>query len=472
MAKHGIFVTEKPTSIAVPVVAESGLPFVIGAAPVQAAEEPAPVGVPVLISSYAEFVKRFGYSDDWAKYNLCEFAYSQFIIYGVGPVIFCNLLDPATANSSVTAADKDVVDHKIELPFEAIDNDNLVVKAAGGAGSAYEKDTDYVVFYEDGKCIIELIEDGAAYAATSLNVAYKGVTASSVNATAVATGLEKIELCATTVGVIPDLIVAPGYSSNATVAAVMATKAASLNGLFKCKALIDIDTTSATTNTAAIEKKATDNLVDKDQIDCWPLLTLGEKVFHFSTGLAGLMATVDAENDGVPYEVPSNKALKCDGMVTADGTIVNLTHAQACALDNAGIVTALNFLGGWVAWGLHTACYPDNNDVKDCSISISRVFAWVNNSIMKTFWKKLDRPMNRRLVDSIVDEIGIWFNGLVGAGYLIGGRIEFKDEENPAENLMNGIAKFHLYITPPSPLQELDFALEYDVSYLTEAFGE
>ena len=471
MTKHGIYATERATSVAVPVVAESGLPFVIGAAPVQAAANPAPVGVPVLVESYADFVDKFGWSDDWDKYGLCEFAYSQFLLYGMAPIVICNLLDPATASTSVSAADKDVVDHKVELPAEAIDNSNLVVKAAGGAGSAYVKDTDYAVYYEDGKCIIELLSDGAAYSAESVNVAYKAVNASAINASAVATGLEKIELCATTVGRVPDLIVAPGFSDDATVAAVMATKAASLNGVFKCKALIDLDCATATDFNAAISKKTSDSLVDDGEIVCWPKLTNGGKTFHFSTLLAGLIAQVDAANEGVPYETPSNKALKCDGMVTADGTVVNLTHAQANTLNNAGIVTALNFLGGWVAWGNYTACYPTNTDVKDCQIPVARVFAWVRNTIVKTFWKKLDKPMNRRLVDSIVDDLSIWLNGLIGGGYLLGARVEFTDDENPAESLMAGIAKFHVYITPPSAAQELDFVIEYDVNYLAEAFG-
>ncbi|NCB36557.1 MAG: phage tail protein, partial [Clostridia bacterium] len=79
-------------------------------------------------------------------------------------------------------------------------------------------------------------------------------------------------------------------------------------------------------------------------------------------------------------------------------------------------------------------------------------------------------PMNRRTVDNILDMINIWLNGLVGSGYLLGARVEMTEDENPVTNLMQGIVKFHLYITPPSPAQEINFTLEYDVNYLTEAF--
>jgi hypothetical protein len=43
------------------------------------------------------------------------------------------------------------------------------------------------------------------------------------------------------------------------------------------------------------------------------------------------------------------------------------------------------------------------------------------------------------------------------------------ESENPVTNLMQGIVKLHVYLTPPSPAQEIDFTLEYDASYVTAA---
>ena len=77
--------------------------------------------------------------------------------------------------------------------------------------------------------------------------------------------------------------------------------------------------------------------------------------------------------------------------------------------------------------------------------------------------------MNRRLLDTIMDTVNIWLNGLVGSGYLLGARVEMQEDENPLENLMAGIVKFHVIMTPPSPAQEIDFVLEYDASYVASA---
>lgn len=240
MANHGVNVSQQATSVSTPVVAESGVPFVVGAAPVQSAASPAAVGIPALCTSWAEAVEKLGYSDDWASYPLCEFAYSHFKLFGCQPVIFCNVLDAADMKEAVAASDVALADHKAKLPIEAIDDSNLVVKAAGGAGDAYVKDTDYSTYYDGEFLVIEALADGKAYSASQINVAYNKVKPASVDDTAVAAGMESIELCMTTLGIVPDLICAPGHSQSSVVAAVMATKAGGINGMFQALSLIHI----------------------------------------------------------------------------------------------------------------------------------------------------------------------------------------------------------------------------------------
>ena len=281
----------------------------------------------------------------------------------------------------------------------------------------------------------------------------------------VSAAVEQIELCLTMFGIVPDLIMAPGFSQDATVAAVMDAKAGSINGMFTGKALVDI---SAKTYTAAVQAKNA-GTYDQKSILCWPNGTLGEKKFHGSTIMAGCLAETDTKNGGIPYESPSNKTVHIDGLCDDDGAAINLTYNQANVVDAAGICTFLNFMGSWTAWGNHTGCYPKSTDVKDYFIPISRMFDYVSNTLIKTFWSKLDKPMNRRLIDTILDSANVWLNGLVGAGYLLGARVEMLESENPLTSLMAGKIKLHVYMTPPSPAQEIDFVLEYDADYVTSA---
>ena len=478
MPNLGIHVYEKATAVAIPVVADVGIPFVVGLAPVHTAAKPAKANVPVLCTSWDEAVEKLGFSYDWKKYTLCEFIYSHFQLFGCQPVIFCNVLDTDTMKNTLEAKEYDVSDHKITLPFDTIAA-GLKVSVPGDGGTEpteLKPDEDYTVLYDedDGVCIVELLSSGSAYSAAKLSVSGSTVDTSAVVTADVVSGLGVIDACMSMVGVIPDLICAPGFSHLSVVAAIMATKAAGINGLFRAKALVDVDcgAEGVTEYSALTPWKNKNNMVDENQILCWPMVKLGDYKFHMSTQLAGLMAKVDTDNAGVPYESPSNKNYKMDGCCLEDGTEVNLTFEQSNIIAGYGIVTALNFMSmGWTCRNNYTACYPANTDVKDQFIPVSRMFDFVGNTLIRTFWSKLDKPMNRRLIDTIIDPCNIWLNGLVSQEYLLGARAEYLEEENSLVDLMAGILHIHIYITPPSPMQECDFTLEYDTNYVTSALA-
>ena len=484
MAKLGVHVFEKATSVQTPKVATVGIPFVVGTAPVQSAAKPAKSNVPVLVTSWDEAVEKLGFSYDWESYTLCEFMYSHLQLFGAQPVIFCNINDPASMKREEAAADYTVADHRVAVSVDAI-ADTIKVSVAEGAGEtaatrALERDTDYSILYDRDDtdtyvCIVELLEDGSAYDAETVSVAYSAADPKTATVADVVDGVAQVDACLTAVGLVPDLIAAPGWSHNTVVAAVMATQAAAINGLFKGKAVIDADSgeDGVTEYSQLSGYKNKNNFVDVDQIICWPMVQLGDYRFHLSTQLCGLMATVDAGNRGIPYESPSNKNLKMDACVLADGTPVNLTWNQVDLIAGSwGVVTAVNFLdSGWVAKGNYTACYPGNTDVKDQFIPVSRMFDFIGNTLIRTFWSKLDKPMTPALRDSILQTCNIWLGGLTGGGYLYGARAEMLAEENPLTSLLDGIITLHIYNAPPVPAQEIDFILEYDVSYMETALA-
>ena len=484
MAKLGVHVFEKATSVQTPKVATVGIPFVVGTAPVQSAAKPAKSNVPVLVTSWDEAVEKLGFSYDWESYTLCEFMYSHLQLFGAQPVIFCNISDPASMKREEAAADYTVADHRVAVSVDAI-ADTIKVSVAEGAGEAattraLERDTDYSILYDRDDtdtyvCIVELLEDGSAYDAETVSVAYSAADPKTATVADVVDGVAQVDACLTAVGLVPDLIAAPGWSHNTVVAAVMATKAAAINGLFKGKAVIDVDSSEegVTEYSALSGWKNKNNMVDPDQILCWPMVQLGDYRFHLSAQLCGLMATVDAGNRGIPYESPSNKNLKMDACVLEDGTPVNLTWNQVDLIAGSwGVVTAVNFLdSGWVAKGNYTACYPGNTDVKDQFIPVSRMFDFIGNTLIRTFWSKLDKPMTPALRDSILQTCNIWLGGLTGGGYLYGARAEMLAEENPLTSLLDGIITLHIYNAPPVPAQEIDFILEYDVSYMETALA-
>ena len=92
------------------------------------------------------------------------------------------------------------------------------------------------------------------------------------------------------------------------------------------------------------------------------------------------------------------------------------------------------------------------------------MFKWVAKSVILSYWSYIDRKMTRRLLDAILQGM----NSLTADEKILGGRVELREDENSTTALMAGKAKFHIYLTPPSPLKQLEFVLEYDLSYLEE----
>ncbi|MBE0470512.1 MAG: phage tail sheath family protein [Methyloprofundus sp.] len=480
--KHGVYVSEVPTSILPPVNVSAGLPVVFGTAPVNLTADPAAnVNKPVLAYTYAEAVAAMGFINDF-DYTLCEFMKSHFALFAVAPVVLINVLDPATHKASVTAEPATLADDKVTLVNSGVLKGSVVVKSDDGL-TAYVAETDYTVTYNTaGMAIVNRLPDGTIpTATTALTIDYDHLDPSLVVAadiiggidaiTGAATGLELVNEIFPRFRLIPGQILAPKFSTDSAVAAVMKAKASNINSHFKAISLSDVPTGTVDNYADVAAWKNNNNVVDPLQVVCWPKVKLGDDEYHLSTQLAGLICRTDADNSDIPYTSPSNKGLQMDSAVLAGGEEVWLGPDSAAYLNGEGVVTAFNFVGGWKAWGNRTAAYPANTDPKDSFLAIRRMFNWVGNTLTLTFWQRLDYPLNKRQVQTVVDSANIWLNGLVAQGYLLGARVEFLPEENPSTDLMDGIARFHVYLTPPSPNREIDFILEYDPSYLQSLFG-
>lgn len=484
---HGVKISEVPTSILPPVQVEAAIPFVVGTAPVNMTD-PTNVNKPVLCYSYDEAVAAFGYvppvedsASGLKKYDftLSEAIYSQFALFGVAPIIVVNVLDPTKHKKTATATTV-TLDSKTGSATIAEAGIILSTLKISQDVTTYQEGTDFVAtFNDDGHLVITSKKDEDSFkvpVGASLTFAAEKLDPSAVTKSEIIggvsvdgakSGLELVGECFPRFRLVPGQIVAPKYSSDPEVAAVMAAKAVNINEHFRAIALIDVPTDTVDSYSKVAEWKNNNNVVDEAQVACWPMLALSGTAYHMSTQLMGLIGKVDGDNDSTPYVSPSNKNFQMTSTVLENGKEVWLGPENGAYLNGQGVVTALNFIGGWVCWGNRMACYPGNTDVKDSFIPVRRMFNWVGNTFVQTFWQRVDAPLNRRQVDTIVDSANIWLNGLAARQYILGGRVEFLESENSTTDLMDGIARFHVYVTPPSPNREIDFILEYDASYLS-----
>ena len=472
--KHRVSIQELPTPIYPVRRISAAIPFVVGTAPVL---DPAgPVESPELIYSYEEFVNTFNWDDGFADYTLCEFAKVFFSHYRVGPAVFVNVLDPAVHKANVLSESKTLANDKLTLDNNWVLTGEVVKDATDT--TTYVKDTDYSIDYKTG--VITRIATGTIGATDTLHITYDHLDPSAVLAadiiggidgsTGTKTGLELVAEVFPRFRIVPGLLASPGWSHDATVAVAMAAKADAINTLFKALAVVDLPT-SVTKYSVAPTTKNTNNLTDSLHVVCWPQVAFSSTENHWlSSHLCGLMAATDADHFDVPYKSPSNERLTCVGAKNSS-TEIWLGPSEAEYLNGQGIVTALNFIGGWRAWGNRTGAYPSQTDVKDVMLPVRRMFNWIGNTVILTAWQDLDDPITRRNVETVVDSLNVWLNGLTAREMILGGRVAFLPDENPYTDIIDGIIKFHLWVTPPSPAREIDFIVQYDPDYVATLFG-
>ena len=484
--RHGVYTREIPTSLIAPAQVDGGLPVIVGTAPIHlGADEDALINVnkPKLIYNYAEAVNYFGYSEDWDKYTLCEFIYSQFSLFGMSPCVLINVLNPAKHNEKIKNQEYTITDGMVNLGGEILMSD-FEAASLDAPKVVYNLDEDYSLMYDDdGNLILDVISGGALTGKSSVCLSYtklkpEAVTANDIiggiNAqTGDYAGLELINSVFPKFRLVPGLIAAPKWSEKPGVAAVMRAKCENINGFFTAMSVVDIpsDSDGADVYTEVPEWKNKNNYMSEFQIACWPKIELDGRVFHLSTQLIGLMNKVDHDNGDIPFESPSNKSLQMNACVNSAGKEINLGAEEANYLNGQGIVTALNFQGGWKAWGNRTAVYPANTDPKDDFIPVRRMFNWIRNEFTLTFWQKTDKPITARLIRTIVNSFNVRLNGLQAIEAIIGGEITFKSSYNPITSLMDGKMSFNIKFTPPSPAEQIEGIFEYEPEYLTTLFS-
>ena len=414
----------------------------------------------------------FNLSDDFKNYTLCQAIDASFRVFNTAPIILVNVLNPATHKTEVAEAELLLVNKQGTIKDFGVIKSTLVVSATAG-GEALEEGTDYLATFDnEGMCVITSLG-----AQVSLFVKYSKLDPTavkeadivgSVGADGQETGLELLRTIYPKFGLTPGLISAPGWSHKATVAAAMEAKCTNINGVFSCECVVDIPTDTVRVYSAVKTAKESLGADSAHTIACWPMGKVGEKVYYLSALVSALQSYTDANNDDVPYRSPSNQSLGITELCLQDGTEVVLDQDQANTVNSYGVVTALN-MNGFKAWGNNTAAYPSSTDPKDRWIPCRRMFTWWGNTLIQTYFQKVDSPMNRRLIENVVNSENIRGNSFGARGYVAGASVEFRDLDNPATDLLNGIIRFKVNLAPYVPAENIEFKLEFDTNALTSS---
>lgn len=479
--QHGIYIKENATPVETPVQSLSTITVAVGTAPINMIDNPSSaINKPIVVTSYPEAIAAVGYSDDWESYTLCQVIDAFFKQFAVGPLVLINVLDPSVHKSSVTTDTVAISNGtaKVEELGVLLDN-TFIVKSSDGV-TTYSLGTDYKVEFDDsGYPIISIVSGGTiSTSATTLKVSYTKLDPTKVTKTDIIgsytlaantyKGIECISQVYPRLNLVPGLLIAPGWSQNKDVEAALKAKNTSINGSFNSEVISDIDCTVAKVYTDAITWKSNNGYNDKREIALWPKIKIGSQIYWYSAILAALIVYTDTQNKDVPFKSPSNKKLPISSTVLQDGTEVFLDQVQANELNANGIVTAIN-MAGWRTWGNNTAIYPDSTDPKDRFIPVRRVFDWWGNNFIIDFFDRVDDPTNYRLIESVVDDENIKANAYQAAGQIAGAKIEFRQQDNSTQDILNGKIQFIQKIGAFTPAENIVNVLEFDPTMIQSA---
>lgn len=480
---HGFNKTEAATSVTAPVTVNSGLQIVVGTAPVNMLDDPeAAVNTPLLVNTFKEAATAVGYSDDFAKYTLCEAVSASFQVMGISPIVVVNVLDPANAKHIAELSNKTVQvnDGIAEIDETGILLKKLVVKKEQTVLTA---DEDYSAsFNDDGTVSIALVNGGKGDGATALTVSGSildptKITAADIvggvnAATGAETGLEVVRQVFPKLGMVPGILLAPRFSKDPMVCAALQAKCRKINGVFDAVCFVDIDSSAsgARKYTDVANQKVKQGATSREAYGLWLYGKIGSTIYSGSSLAAAAAVYNDSLYNDTPNASPSNVSVPISSACLEDGTEVLMDQEQGNVLNEQGVATFIRS-GDFVVWGNETCCYPKNTDPKDAFLCVRRFFNHSWTSFVLDNMSKLDKPMNKKRLQSIIDSENMKGSVYVSTEVCASYSMKADPDRNTTAELVAGHYSFYQFCTPFPPFKQINNTMEYEAGALTSALS-
>ena len=183
-----------------------------------------------------------------------------------------------------------------------------------------------------------------------------------------------------------------------------------------------------------------------------------------SARYAGAVAKMDNQNGF--WWSPSNFEIK--GIIGTGRPIsydLGTTNTRANLLNKNEIVTIIR-RDGYRFWGNRTC----SADPKWAFISVRRTADILNDSIMQAHEWAVDRPINKILLNQVIEGVNSYMRFLTSLGALLGGKCWIDTELNTKENIANGILYFDFDFTPVTPAEQIIFRSQLTNNYIKVLF--
>jgi uncharacterized protein len=362
------------------------------------------------------------------------------------------------------------------------------------SGAAFEEDRDYTADLING--VITLPAGSTIAAGATVIVSFTYADPTKVQDSDIIgaitngnySGFQALTTTFGTMGFFSKLLIAPGYSQNADVAAAML----GLANQIRAMALVD-SPPSTTPATAIANRGLAGNAFDTSStraILCYPQETFYDTglvptgvtlngtlpvtiaanenaVGPYSQWVAGAIAYQDLQNGY--WWSPSNTSI--NGILGPDVTLyASLIDASSDVnnLNSEGIVTVFNAFGtGLRVWGNRSAGFPTIT-TPDNFISIRRTMDVVEESVELAMLQFMDQPISNALITAILASVNAFIRSLIQRGALVAGAATFNPSENPPSQVAAGQLVFDIDVMPPPPAERLTFNVYIDSTLLSQ----
>lgn len=488
---HGAYGTfdESITTIG---IQSTTIPVYVGTLPVNLIRGyESAVNLPIVLNDFSGAKQRVGYSKDWKTFSLCEAIklHLNNAAGNTGPIVVINVLDPKThKKADQTTIPLTFTDGRATISSDKIILDTLVLadKVEG---------TDFSISYDFDSAQVIISSIGEEPITGQVNATYSEIETTNldkddivggISDDGVYTGLGAVALVYQELNLIPNLILAPGWSDTPEVYQAMIQAGQKINGHWFAFVLADLTLTSVDTIDKAVEWAEKNKYNSEFSKIYWPqFITNGGEIYHGSTLAAWQMLQVDAEHDGVPMETPSNKAVPIAKQYFGESsTNRGFDQQKANELNANGISTAVYWGGQWVLWGGHTAAYNydtaqlanigsgkfDKRVTFDNNI---RMMMHILNDFQREWSPTIDEPMTRALIDTIKNREQEKMDAYVAIGALIGTpTVEFLESENSEGEIAEGNFYWNFSGTPTPQLKSATMSAAYTDAGFSTYFGE
>lgn len=403
-------------------------------------------------------------------------ALSAIFAQGPATVIVVNTFNENTNTANVSLEQKTITSGRLKLDFAPIGT-VTVFASDGETPSTLVRNQDYTLDeFGNFAAISANAADG-----TILRFTYKRLDATTVSSaqiigtvnstTGARTGIKCFDLVQTLFGFTPKVLIAPGYSTLAAVAAEMIASAGKSRGLALIDAPIGTTVSQAIAGRGVGGSVGGFNTSSKRAYLMYPHV----KVYDAATDsnvnqplsqfAAGVISATDLQ-DGYWFS-PSNREIK--GIVGLERNItagINDSTSEANLLNEKGIATVFSSFGtGFRLWGNRSAAFPTNT-APDNFVSVRRVADVLQESLEQAMLQFIDQPINRAVIDSITETVNQFVRVLVGRGALIDGNCTFDPEKNPPAQLAAGQLVFDITYMPPTPAERITLESFIDITLL------